>query len=527
MDYDIDPKAAARYIKDKFRYSKDFGAFMTEVLNLKYEPFHKEWFDLIEDNSFNLLLAPRTHGKSFLVGAYITWKIVNDPNIRILIITINQDMALGMMRFVKGHLEENDKIINIFGPQKGNMLWSNESILVNGSQNRKEATLNVIGITGGMVGKHPDIIVLDDITDKDSSKTEHRRNNLQFQLDNEILPMLESYNPISKKKYGKIIVIGTRWSQLDIYDYISKKAGYNFKKYQALMYEPDELKDFVGKFTKEDWDKSIDDVKEQIRQFIRNLPEDKKPKVLWPGKVPYEELARIRSANGNISFMMQYQNEFVSPEDAPIKWEWIETAINNYKSEIEKDFLKGEYVTYLGVDLASKGEEGDFFTITCIGVKDGFVYVLDGIRTKLTQYGKEEEIKRMYIRWNPAKIGVEQAGPQKIVVQDLQTKMVGYPIIPVKTSTANDRPTRVMQLSVLFETNCIFLNPKLVEWIDELVTFPRGGHDDCIDSLSFAVQSFRAIDDDKSVNWSNYESGMISARKTVKPVENKYWFTKI
>ena len=65
------------------------------------------------------------------------------------------------------------------------------------------------------------------------------------------------------------------------------------------------------------------------------------------------------------------------------------------------------------------------------------------------------------------------------------------------------------------------------EWIDELASYPRGGHDDCIDSLSFAVQAFQGIDDKKTVNWDNYESGMISARKPVKSVGNKYWFTKI
>ena len=72
----------------------------------------------------------------------------------------------------------NDKLISIFGPQRSNSLWSRDTLLVRGSKNTKEPTLKVLGITGGMVGSHPDIIVLDDITDKDNSKTEHRRKTL-------------------------------------------------------------------------------------------------------------------------------------------------------------------------------------------------------------------------------------------------------------------------------------------------------------------------------------------------------------
>ena len=504
-----------KFIRDKLKYSRDFGAFVTEILDLKFESFHNEWIETFERNKFNLLLAPRGHGKTGMLGGYVIWKIVNDANVRILVITINQDMADGMMRFIKGHLEGNNKLIRYFGEQQGNVLWAKKEFIVKSSKNRKEPTLKVVGTTGSIVGGHHDIIILDDITDKENSKTEHSRKGLQFQLDNEIMKMLEF------KPYGKIISVGTRWHQDDIYNYISKKPGYNYKKYVALIYESDKLKEFVSRFTRDDWH-NVNKTKQKIRDYINKLPDDKKPIVLWEWKMPYEELAMARASDGNISFMMQYQNEFVSPEDAPIKWEWIETARDNYKQ------IQRPYESYMGVDLASKGKESDYFTITVVAKKNNMIHITDGLRDKLSLQVQTDEIKRMFNKWSPVfKIGIEQAGPQKIVVEHIMNELTGYPIIPVKTSSVNDRPGRVANLSVLFETGAIVINPELTEWIDELASYPRGSNDDCLDSLSFAIQTFMAHDDKKPpLNWEA-AADMVSSRKTVNSVDRSYDFYKI
>jgi len=495
-----------QFIRDKIRYADNFKEFVIEIIGLKCEKFHEEWIESFENGRYNLLLAPRGHGKSLMVSSYIIWNIIKDPNIKIIIVTINQDRANSIMRFIQKNLEGNHKLIDIFGEQRSNVLWSRDSLLVRDAKTRDNPTLKVLGITGGMIGGHFDIIVLDDITDKENSRTEHRRRFLVSQFNNEIMPML---NP---KPYGKVIIIGTKWHQADIYHYIGEEVpDYAFNKYQAITYETEKLKDFVYNLGPK---LSGTEFKETIREFIDKLPEDEKPKILWDWLFPYEELADIRRRYGNVAFMMQYQNEFISPEDAPIRWEWIESARDNY------EIPKLPFDTYMGVDLASKGEESDYFTISIIGIKEGLVYILDGLRDKLSLHGQTEEIRRMYLKWNPVKIGIEQAGPQKIAVDHIISKLVGYPIIPVKTSSTNDRPQRVGNLSVQFEMERIFINPKLAELIDELASYPRGATDDLIDSLSFAVQVSQVQEDIKaSINWDD-AAEMISAKKSVKSVKS-------
>ena len=156
---------------DSLYYSLDPVAFIEDIIGPNSRPpffkstwFHKEWIDLFEKNKYVALLAPRNHAKSTVVSAYIVWKIVKDPHIKVLIVTINQDMADNTMAFIQSHLEGNEELIKIFGRQKGNSEWSRDTIRVLRASGQREPTCKVRGLTGGMVGSRADIIILDDIT---------------------------------------------------------------------------------------------------------------------------------------------------------------------------------------------------------------------------------------------------------------------------------------------------------------------------------------------------------------------------
>jgi len=507
-------------IKDRVKYSDNFPAFVTEVVGLKCEPFHEEWIKSFESNRFNLLLAPRGHGKSLLVGAYIIWNIVKNSNIKILVVTINQTRADDMMRFIQSNLETNDRLINTFGNQKSNILWKSEKLMVKGAKDIDNPTLKVVGVTGGIVGGHFDIIILDDITDKENSRTEYRRRSLEKQLDSEIMQMF-----IPNSSYKKVIIIGTKWHESDIYKYASKKPGYKFNKYQAMLYESEELYTFV---TELDWN-ALEEGEHIpiISDFINKLPDDKKPNVLWKEFVPYTELARIRRADGNVAFMMQYQNEYISDVDAPIKYDWIQAALSNYKTPVRP------YQTFMGVDLASKGEDSDYFTIIVVAIKDGLVYVLDGVRTKqASMFEQFELIRQRDNDWNPSKIGVEQAGQGKIIV-DQYMDMSTLPILPIKSSIVNDKMSRIQRLSVLFETGRIYLSSdeKFSALIDELLSFPRGATDDSFDALSFAVIASQEFEDEgPTINWeevAQMTKGCATKTDNVKSVGNRFQFYKV
>jgi len=455
-------------IKKLLKYSTDPILFTTDILGLQCVNFHQEWLDLFENNSHISLLAPRGHGKTFIVSAYVIWRIVTNPNVRILLVTINQDKANEIMSLIQKHLETNEKLTELYGQQKSHLDWSRSAIRVKGaSSSIKEPTLQVLGVTSSMVGGHYDLIILDDVTDQQNSRTEHRRRELVRWFNQTLMPMLEPD--------GKVISIGTKWHQSDIHSYFESLPNYINKKYVALIKEP---------------------------------TEDEEAEVLWPDRWSYEKLLEIKNSYGNVSFMMQYQNEFISEEEAPIKWEWIENAKEIYK------IPAAPFKSYMGVDFASSGEDSDYFAISVITINDGFVSLVDGYRGHLTLSRQFQTINELDQKWTPIRIGVEQAAQQKLIVEDLIEKNPSLPIIPIKSSVVNDRMSRVQRLSLLFETGRISINPRLTHWIDEIASFPRGSHDDTIDSLSFAVQSSQDLLDRRSnVNW-NEVPNLISSKET-------------
>ncbi|GAG47151.1 unnamed protein product, partial [marine sediment metagenome] len=200
---------------------------------------------------------------------------------------------------------------------------------------------------------------LDDITDDETSRLEERRSKLRKWFNTTLTPIL---NP-----GGKIISIGTKWHEDDIHTTLSKISGYKFKRYKAIIKEPED--------------------------------NNGKPEVLWPERFPYKSLQKIRNQYGQVSFELQYQNEIVSTADSPIKIEWIEYAKNKYPTGDDK--IPIPYTIYLGVDLASKGAESDFFTISVIAVNEGYVYMVDGMRTnEASLHDQLEFIKSLDKKWN-------------------------------------------------------------------------------------------------------------------------------
>jgi len=455
------------------------------IISVRYEPNGELGNCIQVDSDDGLYLAGKklivTHN-SVMIGAYLTWRIVKDPNIRILTITINQDKANEMMTLVQRALEGNEKLIEIYGPQRGYTDWSRSTLRVLRAGKtgiaHKEPTFSVLGVTASMVGGHYDIIVLDDITDHNNSRTEHRRKELESLYNMTVTPMLEPN--------GQIISVGTRWHEADIHSYFRGLNNYTCKLYKAILDE-----------------------------------ESDPPKVLWPEQWPYDKLMQRKTGMGSLSFEMQYQNEIISSEDSPIKRDWVEYSIQNYK------MIPQPFDVYMGVDLASKGEESDFFSITMIGVHEGNVYVLDGLRTKASLFRQFELIKSFDAKWQPVRIGIEQAAQQKMIVDQL-TESTTLPIVPIKSSIVNDRMSRVQRLSVLFETGRILLNPSMMDWANELIVFPRGSNDDTLDSLCFAIQASHLEDEESTIDWNEVAS-MITTKKTVgnKPHVKNYKITKL
>lgn len=471
---------------DILKYSNDPVLFTTDILGLECEWFHQEWLRAFEDNKFTVLLAPRGHGKTSIVGAYIVWKIARDRNIRALIVTINQDKANDMMSFVQSCLSSNQKLVSLFGDFKGNAEWSRSQIRVRQTGSRivplKDATLKVIGQGSRIISGHYDLIVLDDVTDDDNSKTEVRRKDLEDWYNG---PLVGTF-----LAHTQVIDIGTRWHESDFHEYLMTKAGFKTLRYKALLNEPDEK----GNGAKVLWPKHLPWDSTMIREL--GLPESTLT------------LKFVREHQGELFFQMQYQNEIIASGISKFKPEWIDNSLDKFRKL--NGLIPLDLKRYIGVDFGGDDSTSDWGVATVIGVDSkGDIYVLDSVRTHSTLKRQIDIMRALDERYHASRIGMDAAAQQKIMVSTAQKDFPNLPIIPIKPSKVNDRDTRTDRLSLLFETGRMILNPLLTNLIDELRLYPRSRHDDCIDSLSFALE---ASQEGGTINWDEVANVITTKR---------------
>ena len=480
------------------KYSNDPVLFMTDILGLDCEDFHQEWLKAFENNKFMVLLAPRGHGKTTAVGSYITWRIARDRRVKILIVTINQAKANNMMTFVQECLTSNQKIIDLFGTFRGGMEWSRDSIRVKLHDTgipSKEPTLEVIGRGSRIVSSHYDLIILDDVTDDDACRTEMRRRELEDWYRG---PLVGTF-----MGHTKLINIGTRWHEDDFHSFLMRTSGYKVLTYKALL-------------NQEEYDEGKEDAK-----------------VLWPKHLPWDDKMRkeinkdlecegkpllpedaltlqfIRKHQGELFFQMQYQNNIISSGISKFKSHWIDSAIGKFNKL--DGILPLGLKRYIGVDLGGEDETSDWGVSTVIGIDEsGDIFILDSIRSHGTLNWQTDIMKSLDDKYHAARIGMDAAAQQKSITSAAMRDNPNMPILPIKSTRIEDKDTRIERLAVLFETNRVHLNPELKHLIDELRLYPRAKHDDCIDSVTFALEAAKT---GGHIEW-NRVADLITARRT-------------
>ena len=189
------------------------------------------------------------------------------------------------------------------------------------------------------------------------------------------------------------------------------------------------------------------------------------------------EVEAARKSIPSVAFAQEYLADFVDAAGARVKREWLRSA----------ECPPGLPV-YLGVDLAiSQKEDADYTSIAALSRdSEGKVYVLDVARTRTDFGGVLRFVEDMAAKWNPALIGIEKVQYQAAVIQEL-LKRTRLPVRGIKPD--KDKVTRFAPLEARYEQGLVYHVPGLPHFFeDELLSFPIGKHDDCVDALSYAFQ---------------------------------------
>jgi hypothetical protein len=210
-----------------------FPQFRERFLRSKTFPHQENLIDVIEgrepswhhpsmkyekgvaDNRI-LINIPPNHAKSMTVTVdYVTWKIVNNPNFRVLIVSQTQRLAADFLYAIKQRLthpmyeELQQAYAAGVGFKSKSASWQATRVTFGDElreSSEKDPNLEAVGIGGHIYGKRADMILIDDAV------TLSNANDFERQIKWLTQDVRSRLNPT-----GKLIVIGTRVSAVDLY----------------------------------------------------------------------------------------------------------------------------------------------------------------------------------------------------------------------------------------------------------------------------------------------------------------------
>lgn len=191
------------------------------------------------------------------------------------------------------------------------------------------------------------------------------------------------------------------------------------------------------------------------------------------------EIDRQQRSLPSVSWQQEWLAEYVDMKGARIKREWLQWC----------DRAPSDLFVTMGVDLAISTKTSADWTAAVVTGRDseGRIYVLDCQRIQQSFHGIIDFITAMHRQWQPAVVSVESVQFQQAVVEQLL--MRGLPVQAVRPT--KDKITRFLPTEGKIEHGqLIFTRSLPSEFIDELLSFPEGQHDDMVDALAYSVDSF-------------------------------------
>src|SRR3990167_1145275 len=393
-----------------------------------------------------LLLLPRGSLKTTIATiSYSIQRILQTPNVRILIASETLNQAIKFLSEIKGHFE-SARFQSFYGDLRRGTGWKESEITVSSrKQNRKEPTISTAGIDVTRTGMHYDLIIVDDChSQKNTTNSEQIE-----QVKNWYRLLLSMLEPT-----GHIMVVGTRWDFNDLYATIQNEMT---EEYDIM-----------------------------VRKAVEN------GKLFFPSRLTQEFLEAQRKEQGEFIYSAQYD---LNP---------IPTSLQTFKeSDIRfYDEVPDNLTVYMACDPSLTEEEkgrGDYTAIAIVGISDkNDWYILDLINEHLSPDQINQKLFELYRYWGTLVIGIESVVFSKLLKPSFEKYVwaKGFnPRVEELKSGGRSKELRIKSLQPLYEQHKIFMPkpdfinndvwPKLYE---QLLHFPRSKWDDAIDALSYVNQ---------------------------------------
>jgi hypothetical protein len=174
---------------------------------------HADMIKTLESTELKKLITmPRGTFKSSIgVVGYSIWRLMKDPDLRIMIDSEKYENSKNFIREIKGKLAE-PLFQAFYGDWSKTDNWAEGSITIAARKIiKKESSITASGVEAGKTGQHFELVIHDDLnTHENSQNSEQRKKIIQhYQMNTSILD-----------PGGELVIIGTRYAMDDVIGFV-------------------------------------------------------------------------------------------------------------------------------------------------------------------------------------------------------------------------------------------------------------------------------------------------------------------
>ena len=393
-----------------------FEEFSEKYLNSKRFWHQLQWIDVIEgreprdlhpsqvfqpgDPDTIIINTPPGHAKSTTITMdYVTFKIVTNPNFRVVVISKTETMAKKFLVGIKRRLTNRAfaQLQIDFGPEQGFEIaaesWTSKMIYFgHGDSDQKDPNVEVLGVGQQIYGARADLIILDDIED--------------LQNAHQYAAHLDYIMQDVMTRDAPLLVVGTRVAPVDIYSelmnpdhYDGDESDWTYLSQPAILEPADDPNDWITLWPYSD------------QAHSRN-PGKQNDEGLWP-KWDGPRLAKLRRKIKPATWALVYMQQSVN-EDSTFTIEMIHGCQSD---RMRGQKVKGDRLYIVaGLDPAASG-----FTacvVMAVDRRTGRRYVLDFFNKQVRSAGLRQMIQDFTEKYGVNEWRIEKNAFQAFLTQD-------------------------------------------------------------------------------------------------------------
>lgn len=492
-----------------------------------------------------MLFVPPRHGKSAIASqSFPAWGLMQHPEWEFIAASYGSSLPVKFSRAVRGQLR--DPRYQVLAPET---VLDKENENVEGWGTTSRGGYIPAGVGGGITGKGANILIIDDpVKDAEEADSEVTRNAVWDwygstaitrlapengvlviqtrwhdddlsgrliqqmrdaykevdQMEREVMELIDQQlerDEIDAAKHQMMIAdaqrgIRERMAEIDTWEIISYPAIAEYDEYldpegRNWFVDPDSGKPVVP---------DAIFVPKQLRDESTFNPDEcrllrKKGEALHPARYPLSQLNRRKNTMQPRHWHALFQQNPV-PEDG----EFFKKEQFRYHTG---PISVGDKPVAIAWDLAVGKKQINDYTVGAVGVVDynGDIQILDLFRGRWDTHEAAAMILETYTKYRKmttsmCMVGIERGQLEMAIrpeLNRLQDEKRVYPNYDNELKPLTDKLVRARPLQGYFQAGKVVLaDPSLHQWVEvvqhELLRFPNGTFDDCVDALAWLVR---------------------------------------